>query len=103
MDVTQTLYAANQKDWRKWLKRNYKTEKEIWLVYYKKTSGKPRIEYNDAVEQALCFGWIDSTVRKLDEERFAQKFSPRKPKSGYSQANKERLRKLIAGGKVKYY
>ena len=100
MDVTQTLYAANQKDWRKWLKRNYKIEKEIWLVYYKKTSGKPRIEYNDAVEEALCFGWIDSTVRKLDEERFAQRFTPRNPKTGYSQANKERLRKLVAQKKV---
>ena len=100
MDITQTLHVANRKGWRVWLKKNCKTEKEVWLVYYKKTTGKPRIEYNDAVEEALCFGWIDSTVRKLDEERFAQKFSPRKPKSGYSQANKERLRKLIAGGKV---
>ena len=100
MNVTQTLYVTNPKDWRKWLKKNYKTKKEIWLVYYKKDSGKPRIEYNDAVEEALCFGWIDSTVRKLDEERFAQKFSPRNPKSGYSQANKERLRKLVAQKKV---
>ena len=100
MDVTQTLYTSERKDWRNWLKKNYKTEKEIWLIYYKKTSGKPRIEYNDAVEEALCFGWIDSTVRKLDEERFAQRFSPRKPRSGYSQANKERLRKLIAENKV---
>lgn len=100
MKTLQTLYVTTQKEWRSWLKKNYKTEKEIWLVYYKKTSGKPRIEYNDAVEEALCFGWIDSTVRKLDEERFAQRFTPRKPKSGYSQANKERLRKLIADGKV---
>lgn len=95
-----TFHTASRAEWRKWLKKNYKTEKEIWLVYYKKDSGRPRIAYNDAVEEALCFGWIDSTVRKLDEERFAQKFSPRKPKSGYSQANKERLRKLIAEGKV---
>ncbi len=100
MDAVNTLYAAKRSDWRKWLKKNYKTEKEIWLIYYKKDSGQPRIAYNDAVEEALCFGWIDSTVRKLDEERFAQKFSPRKPRSGYSQANKERLRKLIAQGKV---
>ncbi len=100
MDITQTPHVTDRKEWRAWLKKNYKTEKEIWLVYYKKTSGKPRIEYNDAVEEALCFGWIDSTVRKLDEERFAQRFSPRKPKSGYSQANKERLKKLITSGKV---
>ena len=100
MDITKTFYAATRADWRKWLKKNYKTEKEIWLVYYKKTSGKPRIEYNDAVEEALCFGWIDSNVKKIDEERFAQRFSPRKSKAGYSQANKERLEKLIAEGKV---
>ncbi len=100
MDIRQTFYAATRLEWRKWLKKNYKTEKEIWLVYYKKTSGKPRIEYNDAVEEALCFGWIDSTVRKLDEERFAQRFSRRNPKTGYSQSNKERLGKLIGEGKV---
>ncbi|MCL5611249.1 MAG: YdeI/OmpD-associated family protein [Chloroflexi bacterium] len=100
MDITKTLYVTNRVEWRKWLKKNYKTKKEIWLVYYKKASGKPRIEYNDAVEEALCFGWIDSTVRKLDDERFAQRFTPRKPRSGYSPANKERLRKLISDGKV---
>jgi uncharacterized protein YdeI (YjbR/CyaY-like superfamily) len=100
MEVAKTLYASNRVDWRKWLKKNYKTEKEIWLVYYKKTSGKPRIEYNDAVEEALCFGWIDSTVKKIDDERFAQRFSPRNPKTGYSQSNKERLGRLIAEGKV---
>lgn len=100
MDITQTLYVTNPKDWRKWLKKNYKTEKEIWLVYYKKESGKPRISYNDAVEEALCFGWIDSIIRTIDDESFAQRFSPRKPKSGYSQANKERLRSLIEQEKV---
>ena len=100
VDITKTVYAVTRLEWRKWLKKNYKTEKEIWLVYYKKTSGKPRIAYNDAVEEALCFGWIDSTVRKLDEERFAQRFSRRNPKSGYSQSNKERLAKLTTEGKV---
>jgi len=100
MEITQTLYVTDPKDWRKWLKKHYKTEKEIWLIYYKKESGKPRIAYNDAVEQALCFGWIDSIIRSIDEESFAQRFSPRKPKSGYSQANKERLRSLIEQGKV---
>jgi uncharacterized protein YdeI (YjbR/CyaY-like superfamily) len=100
MDITQTFYTSTRTEWRKWLKKNYKTEKEIWLVYYKKTSGKPRIEYNEAVEEALCFGWIDSTVRKIDEEKFTQRFSRRNPKTGYSQSNKERLEKLIAEGKV---
>ncbi len=96
----KTLYVHDRKKWRAWLRQHYKTEKEIWLVYYKKDSGKPRIEYNDAVEEALCFGWIDSTVRTIDKEKFAQRFSPRKPKSQYSPANKERLRSLLRKKKV---
>src|SRR5215211_2735389 len=100
MKVTKTLHVTNRKDWRKWLREHYKTEKEIWLVYYKKATGKPRIEYNDAVEEALCFGWIDSIVKSLDENRSVQRFSPRKPKSKYSPANKERLRKLLKQRKV---
>jgi uncharacterized protein YdeI (YjbR/CyaY-like superfamily) len=100
MEITNTLYVTNRKDWRKWLRKHYKTEKEIWLVYYKKETGKPRIAYNDAVEEALCYGWIDSTHKTLDRERTAQRFSPRRLKSGYSPANKERLRKLLKRGKV---
>ena len=100
MKITKTVDVPNRKAWRDWLKKHYKIEKEIWLVYYRKQAGKPRISYNNAVEEALCFGWIDSTVKTLDAERFAQKFSPRKPKSGYSQPNKERLRRLIKQGKV---
>jgi uncharacterized protein YdeI (YjbR/CyaY-like superfamily) len=98
--MKNTLYVKDRKQWRAWLKKNYKTKKEIWLVYYKKKSGKPRISYNDAVEEALCFGWIDSNVKTIDESRFAQRFSVRKPNSPYSPANKERLRKLIKQGKV---
>jgi uncharacterized protein YdeI (YjbR/CyaY-like superfamily) len=100
MKITKTIHVTDRKDWRKWLREHYKTEKDIWLVYYKKATGKPRIEYNDAVEEALCFGWIDSTLKSLDEERNAQRFSPRKPKSKYSPANQERLRKLLKHRKV---
>ena len=100
MNLSNTIYVVSREDWRKWLKQNYKNGKEIWLVYYKKGSGKPRIPYNDAVEEALCFGWIDSNVKTLDKERFAQRFSPRNPKSRFSQANKERLKKLVSQGKV---
>jgi uncharacterized protein YdeI (YjbR/CyaY-like superfamily) len=100
MNISKTLYVTKQTEWRKWLRSNYKTEKEIWLIYPKKTTGKPRIEYNDAVEEALCFGWIDSIVKKLDEESTVQRFSPRKPKAPYSQANIERLRFLVAKKKV---
>ena len=100
MNVTKTLYVTSREDWRKWLKKHSKAEKEIWPIYYRKQTGKPRIPYNDAVEEALCFGWIDSIVKNVDQERFAQRFSPRNPKSAYSQTNKERLRKLIGQGKV---
>ncbi len=100
MNITQTLYVTDPEDWRNWLKQHYKTESEIWLIYPKKATGKPRIEYNDAVEQALCFGWIDSIIKTLDEEHTVQRFSPRKPKAKYSQANIERLRTLVAQKKV---
>jgi uncharacterized protein YdeI (YjbR/CyaY-like superfamily) len=100
MDITETLHVTSRKTWRAWLKKHYKTEKEIWLVYPKKRTGKPRIEYNDAVEEALCFGWIDSIVKKLDDEHTVQRFSPRKPNAKYSQANIERLRTLVAKKKV---
>ena len=92
MDDVNTLYVTCRKDWRAWLEKNFAREKEIWLVYPKQSSRKPRISYNDAVEEALCFGWIDSTVKTIDEEMYAQRFSPRNPKSTYSQTNKERLK-----------
>ena len=100
LDEARLLYVANRTEWRDWLKKHYKSEKEVWLVYYKKHTGKPRIAYNDAVEEALCFGWIDSTVKRIDEDRFAQRFSLRNPKTPYSQANKERLGELVKQGKV---
>lgn len=100
MDITQTLYVTSRKDWRNWLKGHHKTAPEIWLIYPKKETGQPRIEYNDAVEEALCFGWIDSIVKKLDDTHTVQRFSPRKPKASYSQANIERLRALVAKKKV---
>ena len=92
--MNNTLYLTNRKEWRKWLDKNFQTEKEIWLIYPKKASSKERIVYNDAVEEALCFGWIDSNVKSLDEQSFMQRFTPRNPKSTYSQSNKERIRWL---------
>lgn len=100
MDISKTLYVTSRKNWRNWLKQNYKTENDIWLVYPRKATGKPRIEYNDAVEEALCFGWIDSIIKKLDDESTVQRFSPRKPMTSYSQANIERLRSLVTKKKV---
>ena len=100
LDESQLLYVTTRREWRAWLKKHYRSEREIWLVYYKKQSGKARIAYNDAVEEALCFGWIDGTVKSIDAERFAQRFSVRRPNSRYSQAKRERLRALIAQGQV---
>jgi len=100
MKIGEKLYIANREAWHNWLKRNHDIKKEVWLVYYNKKSGKPRIAYNDAVEVALAFGWVDSTIKKIDEYSAAQRFSRRNPKSGYSQANIERLRKLVEQGKV---
>ena len=94
-ETGKTLYVTNRNAWRAWLAENYNKEKEVWLLFPKKASGKPRILYNDAVEEALCFGWIDSKVKRVDENSYAQRFSPRNPKSKYSQANKERLRELV--------
>lgn len=100
MKIGKTLYVVDRKDWRSWLAKNHDTKKELWLIYYKKSSGKPRIPYNDAVEEALCYGWIDSTVKSIDEEKFAQRFTPRKPASLLSEMNKERIRRLIKQKKM---
>jgi uncharacterized protein YdeI (YjbR/CyaY-like superfamily) len=94
MDKYKTLYVTNRNQWRKWLSNNFENEKEIWLILPKKSSGIQRITYNDTVEEALCFGWIDSTVRTLDEKNTIQRFTPRNPRSTYSQSNKERIKWL---------
>jgi uncharacterized protein YdeI (YjbR/CyaY-like superfamily) len=100
MNLGKTLYVTDRKAWCLWLSKNHNREKEIWLIYYRKSSGKLRISYNDAVEEALCFGWIDSTVKPIDEEKFAQRFTPRRKGSKLSQANKERVREMIAKKKM---
>jgi uncharacterized protein YdeI (YjbR/CyaY-like superfamily) len=95
MKTTDTLYLTDRNEWRNWLKKNHNIKKEIWLIYYKKHTGKPRIPYEDAVEEAICFGWIDSTIRRIDNEKFMQKFTPRNIKSNWSDLNKERAKKMI--------
>ena len=94
------LYVTDRQEWRRWLQENFEIEKEVWLVYPNKSSGEPRLPYNDAVEEALCFGWIDSTIHSVDEHHAAQRFTPRNPKSSYSQANKERLCWLFQQGQL---
>ena len=88
-------YFDSREDWRNWPTSNFDTANEIWFVFPTKASGKKSILYNDAVEEALCFDWIDSTIKSLDKEHKIQRFTPRNPKSTYSQANKERLKWLL--------
>ncbi len=96
----ELFYTSDREVWRDWLARHFETEKEIWLVYPMKGSGEPCIAYNDAVEEALCFGWIDSTVKHTDPLHRAQRFTPRRPGSPYSQPNVERLKWLDARGLI---
>lgn len=88
------LHANSRAEWRMWLSKHFDREKSVWLVFPNKSSDKPRISYNDAVEEALCFGWIDSNVKSYIDDSHIQHFTPRKPKSTYSQPNRERLRWL---------
>ena len=91
-------YAKDRTDWRNWLEANHATSPGVWLVYYKKHTDQPSIAYADAVEEALCFGWVDSRPNVLDDERYKQLFSPRKPKSPWSKLNKQRVEKLTQEG-----
>jgi uncharacterized protein YdeI (YjbR/CyaY-like superfamily) len=95
-DGIKTFYAKTQKDWRKWLDKNHASEKSVWLIMYKKESGVPSVYYPEAVDEALCFGWIDSKPNKRDDESFYQFFSKRNPKSNWSKVNKDKVAKLLA-------
>jgi len=94
----QTLHAKSRNDWREWLGKNHLTERSVWLIIYKKDSNIPSIYYPEAVDEALCFGWVDSKPNKRDENSFYQFFSKRNPKSNWSRLNKEKVAKLIEQG-----
>jgi uncharacterized protein YdeI (YjbR/CyaY-like superfamily) len=100
MEVTETLYVHTRDQWRGWLTENYRSKDEIWLVSYRKESGRPSLPYHAAVEEALCFDWIDSVRKGIDKKSYAQRFTPRRPGSSYSQTNKERLARLGVEGKL---
>lgn len=100
MEQVGSIYLKDARSWREWLENNYETVPGIWLIYFKKHTGKPRVGYNEAVEEALCFGWIDSVVKRIDDETYMQKFSPRKARSGWSASNVKRVEKLIGEGKM---
>jgi uncharacterized protein YdeI (YjbR/CyaY-like superfamily) len=95
---TETYYAPDRAAWRAWLAANHATCTGIWLIYYKKDSGKTRVSYDHAVEEALCYGWIDSTLNPIDTDSYMQLFMPRKDKSGWSRLNKERVERLTTEG-----
>jgi uncharacterized protein YdeI (YjbR/CyaY-like superfamily) len=95
MNTKNPQYFTNRAEWRKWLSGNFDKEKETWFVFASKGSGKPTVSYNDAVEEALCFGWIDSVMNPLDKDHHMQRFTPRRAGSAYSQPNIERLKWLL--------
>jgi uncharacterized protein YdeI (YjbR/CyaY-like superfamily) len=100
MKITNSIFASNREEWRTWLETNHDKEQEVWLVYFKAQSGKSGIDYEASVEEALCFGWIDSIIQKIDNEKYARKFNPRRVRSYWSSSNKKRMEKLIAEGRM---
>jgi uncharacterized protein YdeI (YjbR/CyaY-like superfamily) len=100
MKITNTFCPADRASWRKWLTEFGTTEKEIWLVYYKADSGKAGITYEESLEEALCFGWVDSIIQKIDEEKYARKFNPRRKGSQWSELNKHLAAKLSKEGRM---
>ncbi|QFS44439.1 YdeI/OmpD-associated family protein [Nostoc sphaeroides] len=93
-----TFCPQSREEWRKWLEENHRVSLGVWLIYYKVKSGKPSVRYSEVVKEALCFGWIDSKVKSIDEERYMQIFTPRKPKSVWSKLNKQYIEELIEQG-----
>jgi uncharacterized protein YdeI (YjbR/CyaY-like superfamily) len=95
-----TLDIRTRREWRAWLAKHYATSPGIWLVFYKDHTGVKSIAYEDSVREALCFGWIDSLIKRLDDDRFARKFTPRKPASKWSDINRRRWAELQAEGRL---
>jgi uncharacterized protein YdeI (YjbR/CyaY-like superfamily) len=96
----KTIHVTTRAQWRRWLERHHENEREVWLVSYRTHTGRSRISYNDAVEEALCFGWIDSNQKGVDEDRLAQRYTPRRRAGGLSEMNKQRVRRLVAEGRM---
>jgi uncharacterized protein YdeI (YjbR/CyaY-like superfamily) len=99
-EMRTELCVSSREEWRSWLQKNHDKADVVWLVYYKKHTGKPSINYADSVEEALCFGWIDSIKKSIDVERYAYKFTPRRSKSKWSPLNIKRAKKLIDEGRM---
>ena len=100
MEIGETLYVTSPAAFRRWLRDNHDEKAEIWLVRYKARTGKASIDYLEAVEEAICYGWIDGFVKSMDADRYATRFTPRRPKSHWSDSNIQRARRMIARGKM---
>lgn len=100
MQDIKTLYLKRRGEWRKWLEKNHRKEKEAWLVHYKKQANKLGVSHQEAVEEALCFGWIDSKLQRIDDEKFRLKYTPRKENSVWSKINKAVAERMIEEGKM---
>ena len=100
MEITKSFTPSNLTDWRNWLAKNHDRAREVWLVYFKAVRGKANIDYESSVEEALCFGWIDSIIQKIDGEKYARKFNPRRMESKWSETNKRRVVKVIREGRM---
>jgi len=98
--MSKEILFKTRNEWRNWLVENHNCQNEIWLIYYKELVTKESVKQPDAVEEALCYGWIDSIVKRIDDERYMQKFTPRNDKSMWSELNKKRVAKLIKNGKM---
>ena len=94
------MYVTDRDQWRHWLSVHHATTSGIWLVFYKKATSKPTIAYDATVEEALCFGWIDSIIKRIDDEKYVRKFTPRKDKSDWSALNRKRVAKMIKAGRM---
>ncbi len=96
----KTFDARTVDRWRKWLDGNHESATEIWLIFHKQHTGTPSVDYLDALDEALCYGWIDSLVKRLDDDRYARKFTPRKPDSKWSDVNRKRYAELAKAGRL---
>jgi len=96
--IMNSYCPTNKEDWRNWLKKNHLIKDSIWLIFYKKNSPNPNLNWSEAVDEALCFGWIDSTAKSIDDEKYMQYFCKRKPKSNWSKINKDKVNILIEQG-----
>lgn len=100
MQIGETVLPESAEEWRSWLADHHADRRDIWLLLYKKGSGKTGVSYEEAVEEALCFGWIDGLTRTVNGEKYAVRFTPRRPRSNWSESNRTRVKRLFAEGRM---